>query len=393
MSKLNQTFQGDRTIWIIVIILSFLGILAVYSATGTLAFAKQKGNTEFYFLRHLFYLSIGWFLLFFIHKIPFKYYSRIAQIGFGISIVLLYLTLIVGSQINNATRVISLGGITFQPSDMAKLFLVMYIARFLSKRQDEVETFSVFGKIMLTILVVIIPIIPENLSTALVVMTTSTLLLYIGRIKWTYILSLVGGGLLLFGLFLAFIFTIDVNKFEDTRLPTWKKRIETYMGHDEDGNSGYQQMQSKIAVATGGLLGKGPGHSTQRNFLPHPYSDFIFAIIVEEYGIVGGLIVIGCFIVLIFRCLKIVVESQRSFGALAVLGIAFSTSFQAFVHMGVSVGKLPVTGLTLPLVSMGGTSLILNSVAFGFILGISRHIEEEKIKDAEASTVPQNQEN
>ena len=393
MSKLNQNFQGDRTIWIIVIILSFLGILAVYSATGTLAFAKQKGNTEFYFLRHLFYLSIGWILLFSIHKIPFKYYSRIAQIGFWVSIGLLYLTLIIGSQINNATRVISLGGITFQPSDMAKLFLVMYIARFLSKRQDEVETFSVFGKIMITILFVIIPIIPENLSTALVVMTTSTLLLYIGRIKWTFILSLVGGGLLLFGLFLAFIFTIDVNKFEDTRLPTWKKRIETYMGNDEDGNSGYQQMQSKIAVATGGIFGKGPGHSTQRNFLPHPYSDFIFAIIVEEYGIIGGLVVIGCFIVLIFRCLKIVVESQRSFGALAVLGIAFSTSFQAFVHMGVSVGKLPVTGLTLPLVSMGGTSLILNSVAFGFILGISRHIDEEKNKEAEASAVPQNQEN
>ncbi len=390
MSKLNQTFQGDRTIWIIVVILSFIGILAVYSATGTLAFAKQKGNTEFYFLRHIFYLSIGWFLLFFIHKIPFKYYSRIVQIGFWLSLGLLYLTLIIGSQINNATRVISLGGITFQPSDMAKLFLVMYIARFLSKKQDEVETLGVFGKIILTIIAVIIPIIPENLSTALVVMTTSTLLLYIGRIRYKYIFMLVGGALLAFGLFLAFIFTIDISKFEDSRLPTWKKRIETYMGNDEDGNSGYQQMQSKIAIATGGLLGKGPGHSTQRNFLPHPYSDFIFAIIVEEYGIAGGIIVIGCFIVLIVRCLKIVIESQRSFAALAVLGIAFSTSFQAFVHMGVSVGKLPVTGLTLPLVSMGGTSLILNSVAFGFILGISRHIEEEKIKDATASAVPQN---
>ncbi len=390
MSKLNQTFQGDRTIWIIVVILSFIGILAVYSATGTLAFAKQKGNTEFYFLRHIFYLSIGWFLLFFIHKIPFKYYSRIVQIGFWLSLGLLYLTLIIGSQINNATRVISLGGITFQPSDMAKLFLVMYIARFLSKKQDEVETLGVFGKIILTIIAVIIPIIPENLSTALVVMTTSTLLLYIGRIRYKYIFMLVGGALLAFGLFLAFIFTIDISKFEDSRLPTWKKRIETYMGNDEDGNSGYQQMQSKIAIATGGLLGKGPGHSTQRNFLPHPYSDFVFAIIVEEYGIAGGIIVIGCFIVLIVRCLKIVIESQRSFAALAVLGIAFSTSFQAFVHMGVSVGKLPVTGLTLPLVSMGGTSLILNSVAFGFILGISRHIEEEKIKDATASAVPQN---
>jgi cell division protein FtsW len=370
-----------------------LGVLAVYSATGTLAFAKQKGNTEFYFLRHLGYLVVGWGVLFLTHKIPFKFYSRIAQIGFWLSLGLLYLTLAIGSNINNATRVISIGGLTFQPSDMAKLFLVLYIARFLSKRQDEVGKFSVFGKVMLAIMAIIIPIIPENLSTALVVMTTSTLLLYIGRIKFSFILMLVGGALLALGLFIAFIFTVDVSKFEETRLPTWKKRIETYMGNDEDGNSGYQQMQSKIAVATGGIFGKGPGNSTQRNFLPHPYSDFIFAIIVEEYGIVGGLIVIGCFIMLIFRCLKMVVESQRSFGALAVLGIAFSTSFQAFVHMGVSVGKLPVTGLTLPLVSMGGTSLVLNSLAFGIILGISRHIQEEKEKQSETVPVPQNEEN
>lgn len=393
MSQISKIFKGDRTIWLIVITLSFLGVLAVYSSTGTLAFAKQKGNTEFYFLRHLGYLVVGWGVLFLTHKIPFKFYSRIAQIGFWLSLGLLYLTLAVGSNINNATRVISIGGLTFQPSDMAKLFLVLYIARFLSKRQDEVEKFSVFRNVMIAILAIIIPIIPENLSTALVVMTTSTLLLYIGRIKFRYILMLVGGGALALSLFIALIFTIDVSKFEDSRLPTWKKRIETYMGHDEDGNSGYQQMQSKIAVATGGIIGKGPGNSTQRNFLPHPYSDFIFAIIVEEYGIVGGLIVIGCFIILIFRCLKMVVESQRSFGALAVLGIAFSTSFQAFVHMGVSVGKLPVTGLTLPLVSMGGTSLVLNSLAFGVILGISRHIQEEKEMQSETTSVPQNEEN
>lgn len=393
MSQISKIFKGDRTIWLIVITLSFLGVLAVYSSTGTLAFAKQKGNTEFYFLRHLGYLVVGWGVLFLTHKIPFKFYSRIAQIGFWLSLGLLYLTLAIGSNINNATRVISIGGLTFQPSDMAKLFLVLYIARFLSKRQDEVEKFSVFRNVMIAILAIIIPIIPENLSTALVVMTTSTLLLYIGRIKFRYILMLVGGGALALSLFIALIFTIDVSKFEDSRLPTWKKRIETYMGHDEDGNSGYQQMQSKIAVATGGIIGKGPGNSTQRNFLPHPYSDFIFAIIVEEYGIVGGLIVIGCFIILIFRCLKMVVESQRSFGALAVLGIAFSTSFQAFVHMGVSVGKLPVTGLTLPLVSMGGTSLVLNSLAFGVILGISRHIQEEKEMQSETASVPQNEEN
>jgi len=205
-----------------------------------------------------------------------------------------------------------------------------------------------------------------------------------GRIKLKFIFSLIGIGILAFGLFVTFLFTVDMSNFEGGRLPTWKKRIETYIGKDEDGNSGYQQMQSKIAIATGGIIGKGPGNSTQRNFLPHPYSDFIFAIIVEEYGLIGGLIVIGCYIVLIFRCLKIVVESQRSFAALAVLGIGFSMSFQAFVHMGVSIGKLPVTGLTLPLVSMGGTSLILNSVAFGFILGISRHIQIEK--EAEIKT-------
>jgi cell division protein FtsW len=243
------------------------------------------------------------------------------------------------------------------------------------------------------IAIVVLPILPENLSTALVVMTTSTFLLVMGRIKLKFIFGLIGLGILTFSLFVAFLFTVDMSNFEGNRLPTWKKRIETYMGNDEDGNSGYQQMQSKIAVATGGIFGKGPGNSTQRNFLPHPYSDFIFAIIVEEYGIIGGLIVIGCFIMLIFRCLKMVVESQRSFGALAVLGIAFSTSFQAFVHMGVSVGKLPVTGLTLPLVSMGGTSLVLNSLAFGIILGISRHIQEEKEKQSETVSVPQNEEN
>ena len=271
MSQLNQIFKGDRTIWVIVIILSFLGVLAVYSATGTLAFAKQKGNTEFYFLRHLGYLVVGWGVLFLTHKIPFKFYSRIAQIGFWLSLGLLYLTLAIGSNINNATRVISIGGLTFQPSDMAKLFLVLYIARFLSKRQDEVGKFSVFGKVMLAIMAIIIPIIPENLSTALVVMTTSTLLLYIGRIKFSFILMLVGGALLALGLFIAFIFTVDVSKFEETRLPTWKKRIETYMGNDEDGNSGYQQMQSKIAVATGGIFGKGPGNST-RLLILHGYS-------------------------------------------------------------------------------------------------------------------------
>jgi cell division protein FtsW len=362
-----------------VFILSIIGVLAVYSSTGTLAFSKQAGNTEFYLLRHLGFLSFGLFMMYFTHNIPFKFYGKLSFILLWISIGLLYLTLVVGYNINNATRVIPIFGLTFQPSDMAKVFLVVYIARYLSKNQDEVDKFSVFAKILGLIAIVIIPIIPENLSTALVIMTTSTLLLIIGRIKLSFILTLVGIGFVLASLFYLFLMNIDMAKYQDTRMPTWKKRIETFMGKDDDGNSNYQQLQSKIAVASGGIWGKGPGNSTQRNFLPHPYSDFIFAIIVEEYGFLGGLIIIACFIVLIVRSLKMVLDSQRSFAALIVLGIAVSTTFQAFIHMGVSVGKLPVTGLTLPLVSMGGTSLIFNSIAFGVMLGVSRHIQEEKM--------------
>ena len=386
MRKLSDVFKGDRYIWYIVIILSCLGVLAVYSSTGTLAFAKQKGNTEFYFLRHLIFLAIGWGCMYFIHLIPFKFYSRISQIFFWISVALLYATLFIGANINNAQRVIAIGPITFQPSDMAKVFLVMFIARYLSKNQDTIDQFKTFRKILGMIAIVVIPILPENLSTALVVMTTSTFLLVMGRIKIKFILGLIGLGILTFSLFVAFLFTVDMSNFESNRLPTWKKRIETYIGKDEDGNSGYQQMQSKIAIATGGIMGKGPGNSTQRNFLPHPYSDFIFAIIIEEYGLVGGLIVAGCFLILVFRCLKIVVESPRAFGALVAMGLGLSMSLQAFVNMGVAVGMLPVTGLTIPLVSMGGTSLFMNSIGFGIILGISKYVQEEKQQQEEALT-------
>jgi cell division protein FtsW len=267
---------------------------------------------------------------------------------------------------------------------MAKVFLVMYIARYLSKRQDGVHEFKVFLQLLGVIGLVILPIIPENLSTALVIMTTSTMLMFIGRIKLKFILLLLSMGLLAAVAFYGFLKMVDMSKFQDTRLPTWERRIDSYLGTDESGDSNYQKNQAKIAVATGGFWGKGPGNSTQRNYLPHPYSDFIFAIIVEEYGLIGGLVLIACFLLLIIRALKIVIESQRSLAALIVLGIAFSTSFQALVHMGVSVGRLPVTGLTLPLVSMGGTSLFFNSIAFGIMIGISRHIQEEKLKASTA---------
>jgi len=386
-SQFTSRFKGDKWIWFVIIILSLIGILAVYSATGTLAYSKQGGNTEWYFLRHTGFLLIGLGLLYFTHLIPFSYYSRISQIFLWISIGLLALTLVIGSEINNATRVIPIPGlgITFQPSDMAKLFLVMYISRYLSKNQEEIDSPRVFWVTLGYILLVVGLIAPENLSTSLVVFLTAGLLMFIGRVNFKYMMYLSLSGVGLISLLVVVLLNINTDGMESNRIPTWKKRIETFMGKD-DGQGNYQQLQSKIAVATGGVLGKGPGNSTQRNYLPHPYSDFIYAIIVEEYGLLGGLVVAGCFLILVYRCLKIVVESPRAIGALVALGLGLSKSLQAFVNMGVAVGMLPVTGLTIPLVSMGGTSLFMNSIGFGIILGISKYTEEEKQQQAEAIT-------
>lgn len=386
-AQFTSRFKGDKWIWFVIIILSLIGILAVYSATGTLAYSKQGGNTEWYFLRHTGFLLIGLGLLFLTHLIPFSYYSRISQIFLWISIGLLILTLAIGSEINNATRVIPIPGlgVTFQPSDMAKLFLVMYISRYLSKNQEEIDSPRVFWTTLGYILMVVLLIAPENLSTSLVVFVTAGLLMFIGRVNFKYMMYLTFSGVGLISILVVVLLNVNTDGMESSRIPTWKKRIETFMGKD-DGQGNYQQLQSKIAVATGGVFGKGPGNSTQRNYLPHPYSDFIYAIIIEEYGLIGGLIVAGCFLILVFRCLKIVVESPRAFGALVAMGLGLSMSLQAFVNMGVAVGMLPVTGLTIPLVSMGGTSLFMNSIGFGIILGISKYIEDEKTQQNEAIT-------
>jgi cell division protein FtsW len=263
---------------------------------------------------------------------------------------------------------------------MAKLFLMMFIARYLSKNQEEINSFKVFRNILFVILIVVALIAPENLSTALVLFVTCCMLLFIGRINMKYLGLLAGLGAVLITVMITVLLSINTDNMSNTRIPTWKKRIETFTNKD-GGEGSYQQMQSKIAVATGGLVGKGPGNSTQRAYLPHPYSDFIYAIIIEEYGWVGGAIMAGMFLLLIYRCILIVADSPKAFGALLALGLCFSMSFQAFVNMGVAVGILPVTGLTIPLVSMGGTSIVFNSIAFGVILSVSRTIQEQKIKD------------
>lgn len=377
--KLLNRLHGDRYIWLIVGLLSIFSILAVYSSTGTLAFKYKSGNTEFYLFKHFGLMVFGFVLMYMAHMANYKIYSRIAQLLLVISIPLLVFTLFFGADINDAKRWITLPGvnISFQTSDLAKLALIMYTARYLSRNQEYVNDFRTgFLPIILIISFVCLLIAPADLSSAVVLFMTCMLLLFIGRIHVKYLLATAFAGitLLTFVLLLAFTFP-DVG-----RLGTWKNRIENFTVESEPS---YQVVQSKIAIAGGGLVGKGPGNSSQRNYLPHPYSDFIFSIIVEEYGLLGAALVIVLYLAFLYRTVKIVIRSPGAFGALLAAGLAFSLVIQALVNMGVAVNLLPVTGLTLPLISMGGTSLWFTSLAIGIILSVSHYIEGNPSTEAE----------
>lgn len=389
MNWILKKTKGDAVIWAVVILLSIFGLLAVYSSTGTLAYKKQGGNTEFYLFKHLSFLTFGLILMYLSHLVNFKYYSRISQILLILSFVLLPYTLFFGTDINDARRWITLPviGFTFQTSDLAKLALIMYVARFLSKRQDEIKDFKKsFLPVTITIALICALIMPANLSTALVLFATCLLLMFIGRIAFKHILLVIGSGILAGTVLVVMALTLPDDALSKiARLKTWKNRIEHFAAKDDGPvderealQTDYQVVQAKIAIAGGGLFGKGPGNSTQRNFLPHPYSDFVFAIILEEYGLIGAAFLILLYLVLLFRCIRIVIRSPRAFGALLAVGLSFSLVIQAFINMGVAVNIFPVTGLPLPLVSMGGTSLIFTSMAFGIILSVSRDVEEKE---------------
>ncbi|MBI3234624.1 MAG: FtsW/RodA/SpoVE family cell cycle protein, partial [Bacteroidetes bacterium] len=268
----------------------------------------------------------------------------------------------------------------------AKMALIMFVARQLSKSQEDIKDFKkAFIPILVWVVLICSLIAPANLSTAAVLFATSLLLMYIGRISLKYIFLLIGAG----ALALSILIMIAMYTPTKGRLETWKNRIETFMDKSDEGGS-YQNQQAKIAIATGGLIGKGPGNSTQRNFLPHPYSDFIYAIIIEEYGlIIGGFGIIMLYLIFLFRCIRIVIKSPRAFGALLAVGLAFSLVIQAFINMGVAVNVFPVTGLPLPLVSMGGTSILFNSIAFGIILSVSRSAEEHNEKEKSLDEIPE----
>jgi cell division protein FtsW len=378
MKVLGNLFKGDKYLWFTVGMLMLISLLAVYSSTGTLAYKYQSGNTEYYLFKHLNILLFGLVLMYLTHRIRYTFFSRFSKIAIILAIPLLLLTLLVGTNLNDASRwlTIPIINLSFQTSDFAKLALLLFVARELSKKQENIKDFkTTFLPIMLVVLLTCGLILPANFSTAAVVFAASIVLMIIGRINLKYIAMMLGIGVVALSIFVSIAIVFDLDSGPFGRVQTWKSRVESFSNGNDEGS--YQSQQAKIAIASGGIIGKGPGNSTQRNFLPHPYSDFIFAIIIEEYGFMAGLLVVGLYLVLFYRAIHIARKSPRAFATFLAIGCAFSLVFQAMINMAVAVNLFPVTGQPLPMISMGGTSTLFTSIAVGIILSVSREAEKK----------------
>ena len=391
---LGSRTKGDKVIWAVVVLLALVSLLAVYSSTGLLAYKMYKGNTEIYLFKQFAFIMAGVMIIYFAHMVNYIIYARVAKILFLISIPLLFYTLFFGVKLNEGSRWIRLPiiNMTFQTSDLAKLALIMYISRLLSRKQDQIKDLKKgFLPVILPVVVVCLLIAPANLSTALLIGATCMMLMFIGRVSGKHLLLTIGIAMIpVMVLVMAAVIRhktiepIPVKSKPEShsrllvRVDTWINRVENFMYGSrrnlEDDN--YQVNQAKIAVANGGWIGLGPGNSRQRNFLPHPYSDFIYAIIIEEYGLIGGAIIMFIYLVFLFRSIRIFKKCPFAFGAFLALGLSFTLMIQAISNMAVNVNLFPVTGVTLPLISMGGSSFLFTCLAIGIILSVARNAEK-----------------
>ncbi|MEP7257669.1 MAG: FtsW/RodA/SpoVE family cell cycle protein [Flavitalea sp.] len=393
---LRQKTRGDKVIWATVALLALVSLLVVYSSTGLLAYRYNKGNTEIYLFKQVMFIIIGVAIIYFAHRVNYTLYSRWSKILLLLAIPLLIYTLFFGVRLNEGSRWIRLPiiNLTFQTSDLAKLALFMYLGRLLSKKQEVIKDFRKgFLPIIIPVAVTSILVAPANLSTALLIGSTSLMLMFIGRVSMKHI-GLTIGIAAIPVIILTMIASIYYDKeegkskelpafLESGRIPTWIKRVQNFMydSKQTDKEENYQVNQAKIAIAKGGIIGLGPGNSEQRNFLPHPYSDFIYAIIIEEYGLVGGVFIIFIYLVFLYRSIRIFRKCPYAFGAFLALGLSFTLVIQALMNMAVNVNLFPVTGVTLPLVSMGGSSFLFTCLAIGIILSVARNVEQLEGKE------------
>lgn len=362
----DKHIQGDPVIWAVVVCLSVFGILVVYSATGSLAYRAGAAN-EHFLVRHAMMVGLSLFVMWIAHKVDYRYYSKITRIALLVSVPLLLYAWLFGASHNDASRWISLPfiGLQFQPSDLAKMALIAALATMLAKRQQNIGDIkeSLIPMLAWSFGICLL-IAMTNISTAVLLFVTCMLLFFIGRVPVKYLVMLVVVGAF------AGLIAMKVGQRGETAI----NRVTSFLDKTEIP---YQAQQANIAIATGGVMGKGPGNSVQRNFLPEAYADFVFAIIIEEYGIFGGVVVLLLYLILLYRGMRVVANSDRAFGGLLSAGLTFLIVIQALVNIGVVVGLGPVTGQTLPLISMGGTSLLFTGLSLGIILSVSRGETED----------------
>jgi cell division protein FtsW len=402
--NLLKRTRGDKFIWGIVIVLALISVLVVYSATGSLAYKMNKGNNEVYLFKQLIFTLIGLLVIYFLHRVNYTIFSRIATILFFASIPLLLYTLFFGAKINDGSRWIKLPviNLTIQTSDVAKLALYMYISKMMSKKQEVIKDFKQgFIPVVTPVIIICALIMPANLSNALLTGATSLLLMFIGRVSFKHILLTIAVAMIPVLLIVGVAVVKHKSNKEErvetvvkkgvekeskggglfVRFNTWVKRVEDFM-YAKQSETPYQVQQAKIAIAGGSIFfGKGPGNSTQRNFLPQAYNDFIYSIIIEEYGLLGASFIIVVYLLFLFRCIKIFRRCPFAFGAFLALALSFTLVIQAVANMAVNVNLVPVTGVTLPLVSMGGSSFLFTCAAIGIILSVARNVEQLEGKE------------
>jgi cell division protein FtsW len=390
---LTKMFKGDRVIWALVVVFMIYSLLAVYSSSVSVAYLKHGGNTAYFLRSQLFMLFLSLVIIVVVSYLPYRIYYSLAGLILLFSVGLLILTFAIGAKVNEAVRTIEIPGTGFrlQTSDVAKVALVLYLARALSRFQGELNNFMLVTRyLMVPVAVICALIMPENLSTALMVFGISMIIMFIGRVPFKFLLAYVGIAVVGVVIFASVLIMVS----DDNRVSTWERRIKAHFSNQVDDDTNYQSNQAKIAISTGGLFGKAPGKSTQRNMLPQSNSDFIFAIIIEEYGLLFGAIpLILAYMVLLFRGITIVKKCETAFPAFLVIGLIVMITVQAMLNMLVAVGLFPVTGQTLPMVSWGRTSVLVMSFSIGAILSVSRVVnararkeelpEDEKIDEGE----------
>jgi len=380
MQSLFKNIKGDRLIWAIVALLAILSFLPVYSAASNLAYKGGGSNTFTFFIKHFVHLVLGFAIMYGVHKIPYRYFKGLSLVMIPIVLVLLGLTMLQGTTIEgaNASRWIQIPfvGMSFQTSTLAAVVLMVYVARYMSKIKDTDISFKEsILPLWVPVFLILILILPANFSTTAIIFLMVVMLVFLGGYPLRYLAVIIGSGILVLTLFILF-----AKAFPDAmpnRIDTWMGRIESF-SNPEDTEADYQIEKAKIAIATGGIQGVGPGKSMQKNFLPQSSSDFIFAIIIEEYGLIGGFVIMTLYLWLLFRIVIVSQKSDTIFGKLLVLGVGLPIVFQALINMAVAVELFPVTGQTLPLISSGGTSIWMTCLAIGIILSVSAKREEIK---------------